>query len=207
MVNRVFGEWAVLAYSHSKGGRIFWLCRCSCGTTKPVSRKHLQCGASTRCRGCAHRTHGATNGRKPRTEYAIWVGIIGRCANPRNRRFKDYGGRGVAVCERWRSSFAAFLADMGPRPSPGHSIDRHPDKNGNYEPGNCRWATSVEQNRNRRDNRFITAFGKTRCVAEWAELLGIKRTLIKDRLRRGWAPERALLINGPPVGVGLFGGE
>lgn len=86
-------------------------------------------------------------------EYKAWQGIKDRCLNPRSKLFPDYGGRGITVCERWRSSFAAFLSDMGPRTSPEHSIDRK-DNSGHYGPGNCRWATYEEQNRNRRRSKF-----------------------------------------------------
>jgi hypothetical protein len=100
-------------------------------------------------------THGhAASGRTP--EYNAWVSLNQRCKNPKNPRWKDYGGRGVTVCARWRDSFEAFLADMGPRPSSEHSIDRI-NNDGNYEPGNVRWATRAEQYANRRPASKVTA--------------------------------------------------
>jgi hypothetical protein len=93
--------------------------------------------------------HGHASHANRSPEYVCWMGIVQRCANPRNKAYARYGGRGIAVCERWRNSFAAFLADMGTRPSPTHSIDRK-DNDGNYEPGNCRWATPREQRLNQR---------------------------------------------------------
>src|SRR5262245_33615736 len=85
----------------------------------------------------------------------IWRGMIRRCENPNDSRYEDYGARGISVCARWRDSFEAFAEDMGPRPSPDHSIDRYPNNNGNYEPGNCRWATQKQQARNMRTNRRL----------------------------------------------------
>lgn len=124
--------------------------------------------------------------------YAIWARMIRRCENPREAHYACYGGRGIRVCERWRKNVAAFLEDMGPRPSPAHSLDRI-DVNGHYEPGNCRWATMREQQRNRRSNRMLTFRGETRCIVEWAELAGISATMLSSRLNRGWDPERALV--------------
>lgn len=133
---------------------------CDCGGTKVVRSAHLLNGRTRSC-GCLQQesrktcnvTHGATAGRRknPQREYKILRGIIGRCDNPSANGYKNYGGRGITVCDRWRfgehgwTGFECFLADMGLRPSPRHSIDRFPDNDGNYEPGNCRWATPKEQ--------------------------------------------------------------
>jgi hypothetical protein len=117
--------------------------------------------------------------------------MINRCHNPNHHAYADYGGRGVFVCDRWRHSYTSFLADMGRRPSPKHSIDRR-DTNGNYEPANCRWATAVDQARNTRANKIVTINGETRCVAEWAEILSVSRYTIYSRLRRGCTPEEAI---------------
>ena len=98
-------------------------------------------------------------------EYSVWVSMRSRCqtSNP------YYGGRGIVVCERWRNSFADFLADMGPRPSAAHSIDRYPNNDGNYEPGNCRWATKNQQARNTRRTKLITVGDKSMTLGEWRE--------------------------------------
>jgi hypothetical protein len=134
---------------------------CDCGTSAVVSFKHLRNGASVSC-GCFKREnakrvntkHGGSGGWKGRVarapEYNIWLAMKMRCTNPRAPHWHRYGGRGISVCDRWTGDdgFASFLADVGPRPSPDHSIDRFPNNDGNYEPGNVRWATDLEQARN-----------------------------------------------------------
>lgn len=115
-----------------------------------------------------------------------------RCHNPNSEDYPNYGGRGIRVCERWRTDFAAFLADMGPRPSSRHSIDRFPNQDGNYEPGNCRWATAKEQQNNRRNNNFLTHAGLTLTITEWSLRTGLSRQTILHRLKRGQSVSRAL---------------
>lgn len=121
--------------------------------------------------------------------YRIWHNIKQRCLNPNRAFFDKYGGRGITICERWMS-FENFVADMGPRP-PGCNIDRI-NNDGNYEPGNCRWATMKEQNRNKRTTRFITHRGKTLCLTDWERELGLSRGALRTRLLNGWDIERAL---------------
>jgi hypothetical protein len=123
-------------------------------------------------------------------EYHIWHNMRTRCT-PGWREFHNYGGRGISVCERWANSFEAFYEDMGPRPSENHSIDRI-DNDGNYEPGNCRWATRKEQGRNTRFNVMIEYNGAIRCAAEWAEIFRLSTSNILSRLSLGWSIERAL---------------
>jgi hypothetical protein len=135
-------------------------------------------------------THGHTIGVRSRA-YAAWADMISRCTNPRIARYPSYGGRGITVCPRWHVSFEAFLADVGEPPSPAHSLDRI-DNDGNYEPGNVRWATRTEQMRNTRQNRLINFRGRLVPVAELAEIAGIHPRTLKDRLDRGWPPERAV---------------
>lgn len=126
------------------------------------------------------------------SEYRVWSSMKNRCTNPRFVDWHLYGGRGIQVCGRWRASFADFFADVGLRPSPKHTLDRWPNGDGNYEPGNVRWATPLEQGRNTSRNRQITANGETLSLAEWAERSGLKRETIADRLKAGWSPERAI---------------
>jgi hypothetical protein len=117
--------------------------------------------------------------------------MIQRCTNPSNSKYAYYGGRGISICSRWVESFAAFLADMGECPGSGYSIDRI-DVNGNYEPGNCRWATKKEQSRNTRQIHALSFFGERKSLSEWAERFGLKPTTLKGRLVDGWPIETAL---------------
>lgn len=118
-----------------------------------------------------------------------WQSMIARCHSPGVANYYLYGGTGISVCDRWRNDFQAFLADMGRRPTRRHSIDRI-DPHGNYEPGNCRWATPTEQARNRRDTIMLTVDGVTKPMATWADETGINANAMAARLRRGWSHER-----------------
>lgn len=134
----------------------YWVCQCDCGQRTTPSLASLRQLGTQSC-GCLGRertrarslTHGATQGRKTTPEYHVWAGMKRRCFNPHDAAYKNYGGRGITVCARWQHDFAAFLADMGPRPSMAHSIERQ-NNNGNYAPDNCVWATAQEQVANRR---------------------------------------------------------
>lgn len=114
-----------------------------------------------------------------------------RCHSETDDAYPNYGGRGIKVCDQWRNSFAAFLADMGERPSPWHTLDRI-DNDGNYEPGNVRWALRADQNRNTRKNLMLTYNGKTQHLSAWAKETGLKREAIAARLRRGLSVKDAL---------------
>jgi hypothetical protein len=125
------------------------------------------------------------------SEYRAWSSIKGRCFNPKDPRFEDYGGRGITVCAQWATNFLAFLADVGPRPSRAHSIDRI-DNDGHYEPGNVKWSTAREQCSNRRSNRLMALNGQTKTAAEWARGAGLNPETLSARLARGWDLGRAL---------------
>jgi hypothetical protein len=132
-------------------------------------------------------------------EYRRWKAMIKRCHRPTASDYSRYGGRGITVCDRWRNSFLAFLEDVGPLPSPKHSIDRADGSRG-YEPGNCRWATPTEQARNTSRNRVITWRGEARPLSEWCELLDLPYGVIFSRIHAcGWPVEEALAR---PVGQG-----
>lgn len=168
------------------------ICKCDCGETGSFLEARLRCGKTKSC-GCLSREltivrstkHGACGTKIHRA----WMEMLKRCTNKNTKNWCNYGGRGIAVCERWHQ-FENFLADMGAPPL-GASIDRI-DNNGNYEPGNCRWATWTEQQRNKRSNRPVTAFGQTKTIVEWSLQTGIPRTTIWNRLNRGISPEIAV---------------
>lgn len=138
------------------------------------------------------RKHGHASGGKVSPEHKTWDSMWQRCTNKKNPSYKRYGGRGIRVCVRWKK-FVNFLADVGLRPSPEHSLDRFPDKHGNYEPGNVRWATPFEQQNNRECTVMIKAFGKTQALRDWSRENGIPPDTIIVRLHRlKWDPNRAV---------------
>jgi len=148
------GRLTVLSRAENdKHGNVRWNCRCDCGVVKIIYGGSLRCGKTKSC-GCLHREavrlHGHSVGAQTPT-YNSWCRMVQRCTDPKRHNFKHYGGRGISICERWRGKdgFSNFLADMGERPA-GLTLDRYPDNNGDYEPGNCRWATTSQQSKNRR---------------------------------------------------------
>lgn len=197
-----FGRLTAVSRVVNQGPRTQWLCRCDCGTSKVIAAIHLT-GGRTRSCGCyrretgsaLHRKHGHAgkdSSQRTRT-YESWKGIIKRCTNPRANAYQAYGGRGIAVCERWRNSFESFLTDMGECPS-NMSIDRI-DVNGNYEPENCRWATQAEQCQNKRCSkltaiRALEVMGRYEhgeSVSSIALRLGVGRHIVSDVVNgRSW---------------------
>lgn len=165
-------------------------CRCECGTEVIVAQRHL-IGGNTKSCGCIIGQSLVTHGASKTAEYKAWVAMRRRCEDPGHQSFKDYGARGIAVCERWQA-FENFIADMGPRPSRLHSLDRHPDNNGNYEPTNCRWATWLQQGRNKRNNRYLTLNGETLTLSEWEQRTGLPKSTLMNRVDAGWSIEETL---------------
>ena len=137
----------------SSSRSIVWKCKCDCGKETFVSSSSLRSGNTQSC-GCLKKELVTIHGQCQSSEYHSWDSMKARCYNPNYNQFKDYGGRGIEVCDRWKDSFENFLADMGSKPSSKHSIDRI-DVNGNYEPGNCKWSTNQEQARNKRNQRDV----------------------------------------------------
>lgn len=193
LTGQKFNRWTVERLSPASGKMKYWDCVCECGTRRSVFGGDLKRGGSKSC-GChmkevnadRYRSHGMS--RHP--AYRSWQFARQRCENPALDSFKDYGGRGITVCDRWRS-FENFWADMGDTWLPGLSIERD-DVNGNYEPGNCSWATPKEQAHNRRDNRIINTREGPMDVTDASERFGISRITIFSRIRYGW-PEHRLL--------------
>jgi hypothetical protein len=130
-------------------------CLCDCGSETVVGVADLVSGHQLGC-GCFRNdmliARNTTHGDIHSPEYRAWASSIQRCENPNGEYYRDYGGRGIKVCARWRKSYPNFLADMGRKPTRAHSLDRYPNNDGDYEPSNCRWATAVEQQNNRRDS-------------------------------------------------------
>lgn len=182
-------RWKMIGRGTKEGYSLY---RCKCGTVKEVRKICVDKGFSKSC-GCAKsqfcgdgkRTHG----RSRTSEHNIWMTMQARCDDLNNLL---YGGRGVKVCSRWRgpNGFEVFMADLGPRPSKSHSLDRYPNSDGDYEPGNVRWATASEQARNRRSNLSYTYQGQTKCLTDWSKELGISATALYYRITR-WGIERA----------------
>lgn len=194
-----FGRWVVLSLSNSKiHGKPAWVCQCNCGNVKAVPGHSLRSGASTSC-GCYNREVVAETLRKTATkhgqcntaDYKRWMSMKGRCDFPTHPAYPRYGARGITVCERWRKSFVDYLSDIGPRPSPKHSLDRI-DNNGNYEPGNVRWSTYKEQALNRHNSWHLTIGEVTKPLADWASEFGINKETVRYRISRGMSPQEAL---------------
>lgn len=173
-----YGRWTVVKYR----GERQWECRCDCGTVKSVNGQHLTRGSSASC-GCLRSELLTKHGKMSLPEYNVWRGIVQRCAgnSPASRNYKP---RGIEVCRRWASSFQAFLDDMGLRPTASHTIERI-NNDGNYEPGNCRWATMSEQHRNTRRSHFITVHGEKMCVQDAATRYGVHPSTLLRRLQKG----------------------
>lgn len=197
LTGQKFNRWTVLSRGTYKAGKIHWLCRCDCGTEGLVNTQNLKNGASKSC-GCLSVEsvirRETTHGMSGYSEYKIWQMMKNRCSNTRDSHFHRYGGRGIAVCDRWENDFAAFYADMGPRPR-GLTIERI-NNDGNYEPGNCRWATNKEQAHNKANNRRLTAFGKTQILIEWERESGISSSLLIYHLKQGTPLESILRAHG-----------
>jgi hypothetical protein len=194
LTGRTFGRLTVTGEWERRKGSTYWKARCSCEakTEKWVRAATLVNGATRSC-GCLRVekllkrivTHGQSRGGHRTGEHCSWHSMKSRCYNPDNKDYHNYGARGVLVCDRWLHSFENFFADMGRKPSPEHSLDRYPDKNGNYEPTNCRWATDIEQARNRRNTVLVQYLGSVISLAEACGITGIAYQTALLRLQRG----------------------
>lgn len=196
----VFERLTVIKYAGRLGKVNAFECRCVCGITINVKGELLS-GGDTRSCGYLlsdkNRARLTIHGHSWSAEWKIFQGMKNRCLNPSVRSFKDYGQRGITICDRWlqgedgQPGFGLFYADMGPRPSSRHSIERN-DNDGPYSPDNCVWATRSQQARNTRTIPVITWAGRTQTAWAWSSETGIPAPQIEKRLGRGWSVERAL---------------
>lgn len=176
------------------GGRYLWLCRCDCGKEVIVEGNNLRSGHSKSCRCLSTEQiveFNISHGMSKTPTHICWLSMINRCYNPNNTGYKNYGGRGIKVCDRWLESFENFFEDMGERPN-GLTIERI-NNGGDYSPENCKWATRKEQSNNSRHNRVITLNGKTQNLQQWREELKIPKGTLQSRITRGKSHEEAIL--------------
>lgn len=205
-LGKKIGRWTVVKENGRfyPGGHILWFCVCECGNTQNITGNTLKSGNSTSC-GCYHaemvgnmvRTHGATKCKdhKETREYTSWMQMKSRCRNTNLKSYKDYGGRGVTVCSRWlgEDGFINFLSDMGERPE-GHSLDRYPNNNGNYEPSNCRWATRPQQQRGRRNNIWLEHEGERLVMTDWLKRIAMPYSTFQYHVKKGRTIEDIIQI-------------
>lgn len=185
-----YGLWTIIGPTFkAKNGLHVW-CRCACGLEKPVRGSNLSRGLSRGCMSCGRLTHGYARRGRPRPEYPIWLAMHNRCNRETGPNFKHYRGRGIVVCPRW-ASFPDFLEDMGPRPTPKHTLERINNEEG-YSPENCCWVTMSEQLQNTRRTHFLTIGGRTMSVAAWARETGISRDTLGHRSGLGLSDEQLL---------------
>ncbi len=187
-----FGRWtAISGQGEVQASRVE--CQCDCGQVRLISVSNLRSRKTTSC-GCYHRQVvgelNKTHGLSGSPEHKAWKAMRKRCNNKNTNSYASYGGRGISVCERW-GCFENFLSDMGHKPGPGYSLDRIDNDKG-YEPDNCRWATFAEQSVNKRDNVMLSCNGKTQTVSQWSKEVGLRRSVIATRLRRGWGVQEAI---------------
>lgn len=192
-----FGNLVVTSLCDKRNGKWRFNCKCDCGDSSIVKGACLTSGTTKSC-GClrselmiaANSSHLSTGS----PEWTAWRNMIQRCTNKKAKAFMDYGGRGISIFDEWigPEGFGKFVAYVGKRPSPKHSIDRYPNNNGNYEPGNVRWATRVQQNRNRRNTIFVLVGGLMTAVGQISDESGMSCEKIRKRIKRGWQPSEII---------------
>jgi|SRR5580692_9429413 hypothetical protein len=199
IVGQKFGRLTVVKFAGVNKWRwALWTCRCDCGK-KMVAKATALANGHTKSCGCLFRDtrhtsaaiHNGCLNAKPESEYYCWQGMMKRCFNKSHVSYAAYGGSGITIHPELQD-YLKFKAHIGPRPSKNHSVDRFPNHSGNYEPGNIRWATRKEQQRNMKSNRLLTFNGETMPMSAWSERLGFSRSKLPLRLRSGWSLERAI---------------
>lgn len=170
--------------------RTYYLVKCDCGTEKEIMGNSLSRIKSCGCEGkektiLRNSKHGSCVRGNVSTEYISWAHMKQRCLNPKDKKYPRYGGRGITICDRWVNSYESFIEDMGEKPGDEYSIDRI-DLDGNYEPSNCRWATTIEQQNNTSTNRYIEHNGEVKTLAQWSRHLGITQAKLWKFLCPKW---------------------
>lgn len=194
---RIYGRLTVIDYGgfSREKQQTFWVCRCDCGKVVNAIGKELNRGSKKSC-GCLQRDvlikRNTKHGWSKTSTYMSWSSAKSRCTNSNDDFYFRYGGRGIKMCDRWLISFENFLADMGKKPTPRHSLDRI-NNDGNYEPSNCRWATHKQQANNKRNNCILNFMGVNKTLAQWAEERGINKGTLWTRIYElGWRTSDAL---------------
>lgn len=200
LIGKKYGRLTVISLNRRDDRRIYhWNCICDCGAHKIVRGWELRCGNTQSC-GCFQlervTKHGHARLHKPETkEYKCWKNMKSRCLNPGAVGYKNYGGRGIKICDRWLNSYENFFEDVGFAPTDKHSIDRI-ETNGNYEPGNCRWATKKEQINNQRKSILIKLGDETKSLTEWCRQFNVKYSTAHSRIWTGkMTPEQSILFS------------
>jgi hypothetical protein len=193
-----YGAVTVTRFLGKQQNKAYWEYRCDCGNVGSTASGNLKLKKSCGCHqrkalAARNRTHGYTTKNARTPEYIVWAGMRARCLNPNEPAFHLYGGRGITICESWKDDFRAFLEDMGPRPSMDHSIDRI-ENDGNYEPGNCRWATWKQQQNNRSSCHYVLIDKQRMTLQQACDLAQLADVCVYARLSRGWGIVAALTI-------------
>jgi hypothetical protein len=199
VTGKIFGKLTAMHVSrYKKDWGFWWKCKCACGKETDVRVGSLLNGHTKSC-GCgvaeAATTHGFRSRKFPdpfkAKVWTAWNSMKQRCDNPKNCNYRHYGARGIKYCELWRHDFERFFDDIGLPPTLKHSLGRR-ENNSDYSATNCRWEDSIQQQRNRRNNRVITINGIPKCAQEWCEIVGISSEAFIARVERGWSDEELL---------------
>lgn len=196
VIGQKFGQLTVIKHIENKNGHAYMECLCSCGKTTITTINRLKSGSTKSC-GCLNKGINAImkrliHGMESSSEYRTWKHMKERCYNPTDKSFKNYGGRGIKVCDEWKESFSKFYSHIGPKPSKKYTIERI-DNNLGYFPGNVRWATMREQSNNRRSNYTITLHEHTKTMIQWSRFVGINNGTLWNRIHiLGWPPAKAI---------------
>ena len=185
-----YNRLTAVQFDHRRGSTQYWLFKCECGNKKVLQVNNVKSGNTKSC-GCLKKGRIAIHGMSYSREHITWASMKARCCNKNAPDYKNYGGRGIKVCDRWKNSFKNFYKDMGKRPK-GMTLDRIDNEKGYYKE-NCRWATNKEQQNNKRSNHLLTYAGKTLTITQWENETGIKRNTLYARINRcGWSIDKAL---------------